>query len=240
MLRDAGASEVHLRISAPPIRHPCHYGVDMSTREEMVAHNRTIDEIADELGADSLAYLSMEGVYEAIGTPPRGPLRRLLQRPLPARRPRRGEWQIRPRGHRRLNRSDGGSSRSSSWPRARAPTCRRSSTSCTAARGSRWPASAPTTRRAGPAARRSAGIATGLFPRDGYGDRAERDAALGDWIEAQGADLVALAGFMQLLSEGFVARFRGRIVNVHPALLPAFPGLDAIGQALEAGARPPV
>jgi len=69
MLRDAGASEVHLRISAPPIRHPCHYGIDMSTREEMVAHNRTVAEIADELNADSLAYLSIEGVYEAVGTP---------------------------------------------------------------------------------------------------------------------------------------------------------------------------
>jgi amidophosphoribosyltransferase len=69
MLRDAGASEIHLRISAPPIRHPCHYGVDMSTREEMIAHNRTVQEIADELDADSLAYLSLDGVYEAIGTP---------------------------------------------------------------------------------------------------------------------------------------------------------------------------
>src|SRR6185295_8864656 len=67
MLKDAGASEVHLRISAPPIRHPCHYGIDMSTREEMVAHGRNIEQIADELGADSLAYLSMEGVYEAVG-----------------------------------------------------------------------------------------------------------------------------------------------------------------------------
>ena len=64
-----GAPEVHLRISAPAIRHPCHYGVDMSTREEMVAHGRTVDEIAEELGADSLAYLSLEGVYEAIGAP---------------------------------------------------------------------------------------------------------------------------------------------------------------------------
>jgi amidophosphoribosyltransferase len=70
MLRDAGALEVHLRISAPPIRHPCHYGVDMSTREEMIAHGRTIDEVAEELGANSLAYLSMDGVYEAVGSGP--------------------------------------------------------------------------------------------------------------------------------------------------------------------------
>jgi amidophosphoribosyltransferase len=66
MLRDAGASEIHLRISAPPIKHPCHYGIDMSTRAEMIAHERTVPEIAEELGADSLHYLSLEGVYEAI------------------------------------------------------------------------------------------------------------------------------------------------------------------------------
>ena len=66
MLRDAGALEVHMRISAPPIRHPCHYGVDMSTSQEMVAHGRTIEEIAEELDCDSLAYLSLDGVYEAI------------------------------------------------------------------------------------------------------------------------------------------------------------------------------
>ena len=69
MLRDAGALEVHLRISAPPIRYPCHYGVDMSTSEEMIAHGRTVEEIAAEIGADSLAYLSLDGVYEAVGTP---------------------------------------------------------------------------------------------------------------------------------------------------------------------------
>jgi amidophosphoribosyltransferase len=67
MLRDAGAAEIHMRISAPPIKHPCHYGIDMSTREEMIAHGRSTDEIAAELGCDSLHYLSMEGVYEAVG-----------------------------------------------------------------------------------------------------------------------------------------------------------------------------
>jgi amidophosphoribosyltransferase len=67
MLRDAGASEVHMRISAPPIKHPCHYGIDMSTREEMIAHDHTVEEIAQELGCDSLAYLSLDGVYEAVG-----------------------------------------------------------------------------------------------------------------------------------------------------------------------------
>lgn len=89
---------------------------------------------------------------------------------------------------------------------------------------------APALRRA-----RAAGIETASFPIGGYADKSARDAAMGDWIEAHRTDLIALAGYMQLLSPGFVARFRNRIVNVHPALLPDFPGLDAIGQALAAG-----
>jgi amidophosphoribosyltransferase len=68
MLREAGAKEIHLRISAPPIKHPCHYGIDMSSREEMIAHGRTVEEVGGEIGADSLHYLSLEGVYEAVGS----------------------------------------------------------------------------------------------------------------------------------------------------------------------------
>ena len=84
---------------------------------------------------------------------------------------------------------------------------------------------------------RAAGVETAVFPPAEYADRATRDAAMAEWVESRGADLVALAGYMQLLGGEFVARFRHRVVNVHPALLPSFPGLDAIGQALEAGAE---
>ena len=84
---------------------------------------------------------------------------------------------------------------------------------------------------------RAAGIETAEFPREQYADRDARDAAIGDWIEELETDLVVLAGYMELLSAGLVGRFENRIVNVHPALLPSFPGLDAIGQALEAGTR---
>jgi phosphoribosylglycinamide formyltransferase 1 len=82
---------------------------------------------------------------------------------------------------------------------------------------------------------RAARIAVGAFPVGDFADRSARDAAMADWIEQRDADLIVLAGYMQLLSEPFVARFHHRIVNVHPALLPEFPGLDAIGQALAAG-----
>jgi len=80
-----------------------------------------------------------------------------------------------------------------------------------------------------------ASIATAVFPADEFADRAQRDAAMADWIESRSVDLIVLAGYMQLLSAPFVQRFRDRVVNIHPALLPAFPGLDAIGQALDAG-----
>ena len=68
MLKRGGASEVHLRIAAPPIKHPCHLGVDFPTRGELLASSREIDEIADFVGADSLGYLSKEGLLRAVGT----------------------------------------------------------------------------------------------------------------------------------------------------------------------------
>ena len=83
----------------------------------------------------------------------------------------------------------------------------------------------------------AAGVATKTFPIDGYPDREARDLAIAEWLRGWHVDLVVLAGYMQLLSPEFVRRFVDRIVNVHPALLPSFPGLDAIGQALEHGVK---
>lgn len=68
-LRRAGAREIHLRISCPPIRHPCFYGIDFPTREELIAHNRTIQEIGEYLEVDSLAYLSLKGMLSCLQFP---------------------------------------------------------------------------------------------------------------------------------------------------------------------------
>jgi phosphoribosylglycinamide formyltransferase-1 len=84
---------------------------------------------------------------------------------------------------------------------------------------------------------RRADVPTAVFSTSDYEDRAARDRALGDWIEELGTDLVVLAGYMQLLSPEFVARFHNRVINVHPALLPAFPGIDAVQQAIDHGAK---
>jgi phosphoribosylglycinamide formyltransferase-1 len=83
----------------------------------------------------------------------------------------------------------------------------------------------------------AAGVESAVFSIDDHPDRAERDRALGDWLEQRRPDLVVLAGFMELLSPEFIQRFAGRIVNVHPSLLPSFPGLQAIERALEHGVK---
>jgi phosphoribosylglycinamide formyltransferase-1 len=85
---------------------------------------------------------------------------------------------------------------------------------------------------------RAAGIESRTFAIEGFGgDRAERDAAIAGWLRERATELVVLAGYMQLLSPAFLAAFPERVINVHPALLPAFPGLRAIQQALDYGVK---
>ena len=69
LLREAGATQVHMRITSPPIRWPCFYGIDMSTRQELVASDLSVDEVREFIGADSLAYLSLPAVVRATGAP---------------------------------------------------------------------------------------------------------------------------------------------------------------------------
>jgi phosphoribosylglycinamide formyltransferase 1 len=82
---------------------------------------------------------------------------------------------------------------------------------------------------------RAAGIPTATFALDCHADRAERDLVMATWLEEHGVELVVLAGYMHLLTPPFLQRFPGRVVNVHPSLLPAFPGAHAIDDALAAG-----
>jgi amidophosphoribosyltransferase len=70
MFREAGAKEVHMRISAPPTVDPCYYGIDTPDKSELIAAQKSIDEIADYLGVNSLAYLSIEGLYQAVNSVP--------------------------------------------------------------------------------------------------------------------------------------------------------------------------
>lgn len=83
----------------------------------------------------------------------------------------------------------------------------------------------------------AAGVPTRVFARGDYPDREARDLAMADWLAEAGVGLVVLAGYMQLLSPSFLARFPDRVVNVHPALLPAFPGLDGIADAVAYGVK---
>jgi amidophosphoribosyltransferase len=68
LLHDAGATEVHLRIGAPPIVSPCYMGIDMASRDELIAADRSVEEIRDEIGADSLSYLSIDAIADALST----------------------------------------------------------------------------------------------------------------------------------------------------------------------------
>ena len=84
---------------------------------------------------------------------------------------------------------------------------------------------------------RLVGVPATSFPIGRFPDRRARDLAIADWLATQGTELVVLAGYMQLLSDEFLIRFPDRVINVHPALLPAFPGLAAVEQALAYGVK---
>jgi phosphoribosylglycinamide formyltransferase-1 len=90
-------------------------------------------------------------------------------------------------------------------------------------------------RRDAPALARAGTIATAAFETAGYAGRSERDAAMADWLRAQGVELVVLAGYMHLLTPAFLDRFPNAVVNVHPSLLPEFPGAHAVEAQLAAG-----
>jgi phosphoribosylglycinamide formyltransferase-1 len=80
-------------------------------------------------------------------------------------------------------------------------------------------------------------VPTAVFARGDYADRSARDEALADWLAERGARMVVLAGYMELLGSGFLARFPAAVINVHPSLLPAFPGIGAVAQALAYGVQ---
>ncbi|MGZ4358590.1 MAG: phosphoribosylglycinamide formyltransferase [Gaiellaceae bacterium] len=82
-----------------------------------------------------------------------------------------------------------------------------------------------------------AGIATAVFELERYPDRAARDTAMADWLKQQGVTLVVLAGYMHLLTPSFLGRFPLRVINVHPALLPSFPGHTPVPDAIAYGVR---
>jgi phosphoribosylglycinamide formyltransferase-1 len=106
----------------------------------------------------------------------------------------------------------------------------------------RWPAAvvaviANKAEAGGLAFAQAHGIATAVVPHKAYARREDFDAALAEAIDAQRPDLVVLAGFMRVLGAAFVQRYEGRLLNIHPSLLPAFPGLHTHARALEAGCK---
>ena len=83
----------------------------------------------------------------------------------------------------------------------------------------------------------AAGVETAIFPRDAFPDRRARDGAMAEWLVGHAVGLVVLAGYMQLLSPSFLGHFPQRVINVHPALLPAFTGIGAVEQAIAYGVK---
>ena len=81
MVRAAGAAEVHMRISSPPTTHSCFYGIDTPERGKLLAARHNVEEMAELIGADSLAFISIDGLYRALGKPGRDPASRIIATP---------------------------------------------------------------------------------------------------------------------------------------------------------------
>jgi phosphoribosylglycinamide formyltransferase-1 len=92
-------------------------------------------------------------------------------------------------------------------------------------------------RRDAPALARAGSLPTASFELGDFASRAERDAAMAEWLQRQGVEIVVLAGYMHLLTPQFLAQFPERVINVHPSLLPEFPGAHAVADQLAAGVR---
>ena len=92
-------------------------------------------------------------------------------------------------------------------------------------------------RRDAPALARAGSLPTASFELGGFASRGERDAAMAEWLQRHGVEVVVLAGYMHILTPQFLARFPERVINVHPSLLPAFPGAHAVADQLAAGVR---
>jgi phosphoribosylglycinamide formyltransferase-1 len=92
-------------------------------------------------------------------------------------------------------------------------------------------------KRDAPALARAGGLPTASFELADYASREERDAAMADWLQEHGVEVVVLAGYMHILTAPFLARFPERVINVHPSLLPEFPGAHAVADQLAAGVR---
>jgi phosphoribosylglycinamide formyltransferase-1 len=92
-------------------------------------------------------------------------------------------------------------------------------------------------RREAPALGRAGDLPTASFELRDFASRAERDAAMAEWLQRHGVEMVVLAGYMHILTAEFLARFPERVINVHPSLLPEFPGAHAVADQLAAGVR---
>jgi amidophosphoribosyltransferase len=223
-LRESGAIEVHMRITSPPMRHPCHLGVDTPTHEELVAHRLAVPEICHFIGADSLGYLGIEGLVQAVDGTSGFYCLACFDGDYPLAIAARSAKKLRLA----VLASGNGTNLQAILDQSRLGRLHGEVVVVVSNHKSAYALQRAAQNR----------IPTLYFPlkpylRDGRG-REAYDADLAQAVAFYAPDLVVLAGWMHVLSEAFVRHFRGRVLNLHPALLPAFPGINAIQRAFEA------